>query len=73
MLTKRPHAFKQLYLVGQRKRQLIMYSLDMRVSYSIFRANFTAHNGSREALNFRELPHRLHHRFHHRYLVTAEK
>ena len=28
------------------------YSLDIRVSYSILQATFTAYNGSREALNF---------------------
>ena len=50
-----------------------MYSLDIQASYSTYLAIFTAHNGSREALNFPELPRRLDHRFHHNYLITAEK
>ena len=30
----------------------LVYSLDIYVSYSTYLAIFTAHNGSREALNF---------------------
>ena len=39
----------ELYLVGQHERQLIMSSLDILVSYTIFLATFTVHNGRREA------------------------
>ena len=51
----------------------LIYLLDVCVSYFTYLAIFTAHNGSREALAFLELPHRLYHRFHHNYLITAEK
>ena len=46
--------FEQFYFVGQRERQLIMYSLDICMSYSTYLAIFKAHSGSRarEALNF---------------------
>ena len=55
------HAFEQLYFC---ERQLIMYSLGIS-------GDFMAHNGSREleALNFLELPHRL----HHNYVITTEE
>ena len=46
-----------------------MHSLDICVSYYTYVAIFTAHNGSREALIFLELSHRL----HHNYLIAAEK
>ena len=42
--------FEELYLVGQRKRQLIMYLMDMRMNFSVFLVTFTAYNGVREAL-----------------------
>ena len=45
-------AFEQLYFVGQHERQLIMYLLDICMSYSTYLVIFTAHNFSRKALNF---------------------
>ena len=56
--AERLHAFKQLYLVGQCERQLIMYSLGTHELYYIS-MTFIVNNGSREAPNFCELPHRL--------------
>ena len=55
-----------------------MYSLDIRVSYSIFIETFISHNAALERLlNWFELPHilphTLHHRFHHHYLIITEK
>ena len=47
-------------------RQLIMYLLDICMSYSTLLI-FAAHNGSRETL--KELSHKL----HHNYLITTEK
>ena len=61
--------FEQLYFVGQRERQPLMYSLGICVSYSTYLVIFMAHNGSREALNFLELHYRLPHRLHHNYLI----
>ena len=48
----------------------VMYSLN---GFSMFVVIFTAHNGSREALNLFELHHRLPYRFHPNCLITVLK
>ena len=52
LIAKRLHLFEQLYIVGQHEKHLVMYSLDLCVSYFAYLAIFMTHEGSREALNF---------------------
>ena len=56
MAVRKPRDYACLncstYFVGQRKDQLIMYSLDLCVSCFTYLAIFMAHQGSREALKF---------------------
>ena len=48
----RSQEFEQLSLVGWCEIQLVMYLLDLCVSYSTYLVTFKVRNGSREALSF---------------------
>ena len=47
-----PCGVKQLYLIRKSKRQLLMYSLDKGISFSMFLLTLASQNGSSEAPTF---------------------
>ena len=70
-------AFEQVYLAKSSERQLLMYSMDKRVRFSILLLTLVSQKDSREALNFilgylidylRDYSYIIHH-----YLITTEK
>ena len=52
VIVNRLVAFEQPYLASSSKRQLLMYSMDKRVRFSILILTLVSQNDSREELNF---------------------